>query len=132
VIGFPGTPFAGATFVIVAVLTLNDTALDDIPFCCTKASPDLAIGDTLATISVSVQLTTAAGLVPSQTIPLPCVDPKPEPVTVTCVPAIPVAGDTLEIVAVFTVKGIAFDEFPSLCMTSTTPDWDMGATIATI
>jgi hypothetical protein len=40
----PGKPLAGVTFVIVAVLTLNDTELDHMPFCCTWASPDVALG----------------------------------------------------------------------------------------
>jgi uncharacterized membrane protein (DUF441 family) len=34
-------------------------------------------------------------VLPSQTTPVPCADPKFEPATVTCVPAVPEAGDTL-------------------------------------
>src|ERR1035438_458076 len=87
--------------------------------------------ETVATICVSLQLTTTPGVLPSQTLPLPCVAPNPEPVMVTCVPATPVDGDTFEIVAVFTVKGTTLENNP-FSSTWAFPDVEMGATVATI
>lgn len=48
----------------------------------------------MATICVSLQVTTTPGLVPSHTVAEPCSLPKPEPAIVTCVPAPPEMGDT--------------------------------------
>src|SRR6266545_3781410 len=41
---------------------------------------------TAATICVWLQLTTAPKALPSHTLPLPCAEPKPEPVIVICEP----------------------------------------------
>ena len=43
--------------------------------------------------------------VPSETWPMPCSAPKPDPVIVTGVPGTPTVGVTVEIVAVPTVRG---------------------------
>jgi hypothetical protein len=80
---------------IVAVLTTNGTVPDHAPACCTCAVPELELDGIAATICVSLQLTTVPKVVPSHTVPVPCVDPKPEPDIVTSVPAAPAAGDTL-------------------------------------
>ena len=104
----PGAPVVGVTVEIVGVITVNATELDERPFCCTTAFPDCALAATVATICVSLQLTTVAGAVPSHTEPLPRACPKPEPAMVTCVPAVAVVGDTLPIEGTaITVKGRA-------------------------
>src|SRR5579884_1699371 len=90
-----GGPLAGVTLEIVAVLTTNGTVPDHAPACCTCAVPELELDGIAATICVSLQLTTVPKVVPSHTVPVPCVDPKPEPDIVTSVPAAPAAGDTL-------------------------------------
>ncbi len=90
----PGTPLSGVTVAIVAVLTLKGTALDQVPSWCTRADPDAALDATVATICVSLQLTTVPAALPSHTAPVPCAEPKPEPEIVTCTPAAPVVGET--------------------------------------
>src|SRR5213594_3631595 len=90
---------------MVAVLIVKDTELDTMPFCRTRAVPETDPIATAATIWVSLQLATLPFLLPSQTLPLPWVAPKPDPAIVTCVPATPEFGDTLEITGyVITVK----------------------------
>ena len=91
----PGTPLAGVMPEMVAVLTVKGTELDQNPICRTRAVPDEEPDATVATICPSLQLTTVARVVPSQAVPVPCVDPKPEPEIVTCVPAVALAGETL-------------------------------------
>ena len=54
----PATPLAAVTPEMAAVVTLNETALDDTPPCCTRAVPDVELEATVATIAVSLQLTT--------------------------------------------------------------------------
>jgi len=56
--------------------------------------PDVALEATVATTCVSLQLTGVPKVLPSHTVPEPCVDPNPEPEMVTCVPAAPDVGDT--------------------------------------
>ena len=80
-------------------------------------------------LSVSYQFVTTPTAVPTHTIPLPCVAPKPEPVIVTCVPGRPPAGDTFEISAVFTVKAIKFEDSP-FCWICATPELDPVFTVA--
>ena len=46
----PGKPMVGATVEIAGVITLNGTALDHAPFCCTRALPDWALDATVARI----------------------------------------------------------------------------------
>ena len=50
---------------------------------------------TVATTCVSLQLMTTPLMLPSHTVPLPWVEPKPVPVIVTEVPGIPEVGETL-------------------------------------
>jgi hypothetical protein len=117
----PGTPLAGVTLVIVAVLTLKGTALDQAPPCCTWTFPEAALEATVATICVSLQLTTVPGLLPSQTEPVPCADPKPVPEMATCTPAAPDVGETLEMLGwTVTVKGAPLLAEP-LTVTTTLP-----------
>jgi hypothetical protein len=66
--------------------TVNGTELLIALLCNTRALPVFAPDATVATICVSLQLTTLAGCVPNQTRPLPCVAPKPFPAIVTCAP----------------------------------------------
>ena len=65
---------------------------------------------------------------PSRTFPLPWVAPKPDPVTVTCVPAGPLVGFTLVIAGGVTVKFTASDPMP--WMTCVLPEAEFGATVA--
>ena len=75
--------------------TVNANALLHTLFCCTRAMPVSEPEATTATTCVSLQLTAVADWLPSQTVPLPCNDPKPVPVIVTDVPAPPDVGLTL-------------------------------------
>jgi hypothetical protein len=80
---------------------------------------------------VSLQLTTIAIILPSNTLPVPCVVPNPEPEIVTWVPAAPLGGVTLVTVGVLTAKLRALEEVPP-CRTCTVPEVEFGATTATI
>jgi len=71
------------------------TALLHPPFRCTRAIPVNAAAATLATICVSLHVTTCPAALPSHTTPLPCEAPNPLPVIVTDVPGPPDAGLTL-------------------------------------
>src|SRR5208337_1952332 len=91
----PCVPVVGETVEMVAVLTVKGTLLDQYPFCCTRALPDLALEATVARICVSLQVTTVPVVLPSSRVPLPCTVPKFEPEIVTGVPATPDVGETL-------------------------------------
>lgn len=71
---------------------MNATAFDHAPDCCTRADPLLALVPTIATIYVLPQLTTVALAVPSQTVPVPCVAPKPYQLWSPAFPAISTTG----------------------------------------
>jgi len=76
----PGcTPLVGVTVEIVGVARVKGTVLDQAEACCTWAVPDRELDATVAWICVLLQLTTEANVVPSQTAPVPCVEPNPEP-----------------------------------------------------
>lgn len=60
---------------------------------------------TVATICALPQLTTAPGVLPSHTAPVPCTDPKLLPAIVTVVPPTAEIGETLVIAGVANVKG---------------------------
>jgi len=77
---------------IVAVAMLKATAFDQAPFWPTRADPEVALDATVATIWVSLQLTTIPRVLPSQIEPVPRDAPKPEPETVTWVPDVPDVG----------------------------------------
>jgi len=87
------------------VFTVKGTELEAIPFWRICAVPVTEPAATVATTCVSVQLTTVPHLLPKRTLPEPCALPNPEPVIVTCVPAVPKFGDTPVIIgALFTVS----------------------------
>ena len=104
----PGNPLAGDTVEMVAVATVKGSELDQTPSCCTRAVPDDALRATVATTCVALQLTTVPRVLPSQTDPVPCTVPKPDPTMVTWTPAAPLVGET-EIKLDGTAKG-----FPAL------------------
>jgi hypothetical protein len=88
----PTFPVSGETLVIVGEATVNGIEFDHTPDLDTCAVP-------VATICVSLQLTTFAFVLPSQTMMVPCEAPKPVPVIVTCVPAAPLVGVTVKTTA---------------------------------
>src|SRR5215831_15271471 len=103
----PGAAVRGVTSEIVAVLTVNAMELDQSAPCCTRATPDLEPGATVAIICVSLQFTTLPGVLPSHTAAEPRVLPKPEPTIVIVAFAPPDAGDTLvRAGGTVTVKGV--------------------------
>src|SRR6266478_4720532 len=109
----------------------NGFSLLQAPFCNTWAFPDADPAATRATTWVSFQLCTTPFIVPSHTWPLPWTDPKLAPVIVTCVvPGVPVDGDTVEIVAVLTLKVTGPDQTPP-CRTRAVPEVELEATVAT-
>jgi hypothetical protein len=120
----------GVIFEIVGVTTVRFTLFDHTPPCSSCAVPDFAPDATDATTCVSLQLTTVPYVLPSHTLPLPCVAPKPDPAIVTCVPAVAVVGVTLLMVGVTTVKFNAFDHTPP-CSTCAVPDLAPETTVAT-
>lgn len=110
----PVVPELGLMLAICGKFIVKATELLHTPFCRICADPDAAPVATVARTCPSLQLVTEPGVFPSQTTPLPCTAPKPEPMIVTCVPGTPFVGVTLEIVAAFIVKRTAFEETP-LC-----------------
>ena len=101
----PGKPLSGVILVIRGLLIVKGMELLQNPFCRICALPELEPDATVVITCPSLQLTTCPGAVPSQTLPLPWVAPKPDPAIVTCVPATPEFGDTLDITGyVITVK----------------------------
>ena len=113
------------------LVTVNATELLQTPFCRTCAFPEFEPEATLATIWPSLQLMTDPGAVPSDTCPVPCTLPKPDPVMVTCVPAEALVGVTLVMVAVFTVKETELETAP-FCETRTIPEAEPVDTVAVI
>ena len=94
-----GTPEAGITFEIVAVATLNTTALDQTPPCCTRAVPDTELPATAAITCVSPRTHHCAIRCCPPTPPRsPGPVRKPEPVAVTGTPATPDVGETFVMV----------------------------------
>src|ERR1700730_907377 len=108
----PVPPEVGVTLAMFSEFTAKGTWLLQTPFCRTWAHPDVDPNATTATIWVSLQLCTTPFAVPSQTWPLLCSAPKPEPLIVTCVPGTPLAGDTVKMVVVLTLKATALDKTP--------------------
>ena len=112
-------------------VTVKVTALLRMPVCWTCAIPLIALAATVATIWVSLHVTTTPAVLPSWTLPVPCIAPKLDPAMVTTVPGEPLSGKTLVMVRVLTVKGCEFDQTP-LCSTLTVPVREVGAIVATI
>src|SRR5439155_940764 len=131
VICVPAIAVVGVTLVMLGVLTVRFTVFDHTPPCNTCETPVFEPDATLATICVSLQLTTTPYVLPSQTLPLPWLAPKPVPVMVICVPAIAVVGVTPVIFGVLTVRFTVLDHTPP-CNTWATPLFEPVATFATI
>src|SRR6266481_644 len=127
----PAIAVVGVTLVMFGVLTVRFTVLDHTPPCSTCATPLFEPEATLATICVSLQLTSTPYVLPSHTLPLPWLAPNPVPVIVICVPAIAVVGVTLVMLGVLTVRLTVFDHTPP-CNTCATPLFEPDATLATI
>jgi cyclase len=66
----PVTPLVGDTVAMVAVLTVKGTELDTVPLWRTCATPLTEAAATLATMELSLQLTTAPVLLPKSTVPI--------------------------------------------------------------
>src|SRR6266568_3055804 len=114
----PGKPLSGVILVIRGLLIVKGMELLQTPFCRICALPELEPDATVATTCPSLQLTTSPGAVPSQTLPLPWVDPKPDPAIDTYVPAAPGFGDTLVITGcVITEKFAPLLSTPLACTT---------------
>jgi hypothetical protein len=126
----PAIAVGGVTLAIFGVLTVRFTVFDHTPPCSTWAVPVFDPVATLATTCVSLQLTTTPYVLPNHTFPLPWLAPKPVPVIVTGVPANAVAGVTLAMTGVMTVRFRAFDQTPP-CSTCAVPVFDPVATLAT-
>src|SRR5438270_4955132 len=90
-------PAAGVTLVIAgADVTVNVTPLlATPPAAVTTTLPVTAPEGTVATMLVELQLETVAASVPNLTPPLPCVEPKFDPLIVTTEPTAPVFGARL-------------------------------------
>src|SRR5438477_4812157 len=131
VICVPAMAVLGVTLAMFGVLTVSFTVFDHTPPCSTCATPVFEPVATVATTCVSLQLTTTPYVLPSHTFPLPWLAPKPVPVIVICVPAIPVVGVTLVMLGVLTVRFTVFDHTPP-CSTCATPVFEPEATFATI
>src|SRR5580692_11011306 len=108
----PAPPEVGVMLDICSESMVKATALLKTPFCRICALPEIEPDATVATTCPSLQLFTTPAAVPSHTLPLPCAAPKPAPVSVTCVPGKPLEGDTLAMVAVFTVNATVLEARP--------------------
>ena len=89
--------------VTFGVRTVKAKELDQAAFWTTCTTPDLEPEATLATMVLSLQLTTTPGRLPTHTRPLPRTDPKREPLMVVWSPAVAVVEDTLDTVGGATV-----------------------------
>jgi hypothetical protein len=99
----PITPTAGVKLTI-AGLTVNETELPTLPTVTTTvAVPGCNPSGTGAVMLVLLQLVGVAGVPLKVTALEPCVAPKPVPVIVTDVPALPLEGEI--VVFATTVKG---------------------------
>ena len=90
----PAVPLPGVALEITGVRTVSGREFDFRSDRRTCTVPDDAPAAIRAVIAPSVQVSTIPTFVPSQRLDVPCVAPKFVPVTVTCVPANPVDGDT--------------------------------------
>src|SRR6266481_1002876 len=92
----PVVPLVGLRAVTVGFGMENTTSrLLANPFTMTRIGPVRALAGTVATICVSLQLTTVAVWPLKAMEPNPWAAWKPDPLTVTCVPTTPLAGKTL-------------------------------------
>jgi hypothetical protein len=92
--GVPGPPVLGDRPLMEgAPTTVKVTPGLENPPCETTTGPLVALPGTAARMTESPQLTTVAGTPLKVIVPVPCGDPKCEPLTVTCVFVGPVAGD---------------------------------------
>src|SRR5258708_31161360 len=91
----PTEPDEGEMLVMCGALTVKFTFCTLlVPLAATLTCPLEAAGGTVATICVSLQLTTDAVTVLKLTELVPCVAPKPLPLICTCEPEAPAVGDT--------------------------------------
>src|SRR5262249_46029050 len=75
----------------LSAITVNGTPFEVPPPVCTVTLPDPAPSGTIATTALGVQLTTVAATPLKLTVP--AVDPRWWPISATCVPAAPAAGE---------------------------------------
>jgi hypothetical protein len=93
----PTAPVEGVRLLIVGVgKTVNETPLLATPLALTTTFPVVDDG-TVATIDVAPQLVIVAFVPLKVTVPVPCADPKAEPLIVTDAPTAACEGDKLEI-----------------------------------
>jgi len=85
-------------------VTVNETPLLASPPTVTTTLPVVAPVGTGTTMLVADQLVGVAAIPLNVTALLPCVAPKPVPVTVICVPTGPLVGDTLVTMGLGTVN----------------------------
>lgn len=113
--------------------TVNDTPLVFTPLAVTTTLPVVAPVGTTATIEVLLQLVIEVAAVPLNfTVPVPCVEPKFVPVSVTEAPTAPEVGDRLVSVGVAkTVNDLPLLDDP-LTVTTTLPVVAPDGTTATI
>src|SRR5687767_7458311 len=107
----PAAPCVGDSQVIfgAAPVIVSGTALLATPFCSTCTLPVCDPAAIVATTCVALQLVTTPAAVPSHTWPVPCPEPKLEPLIVTAVPTPPLPGVALLITGVRTVMDTVFD-----------------------
>ena len=90
----PATPEVGERLVIPGT-TVNDVPLLFTPLARTTTLPVVAPEGTGTTIAVVLQLLGLAKVPLKETVLVPCVDPKPLPLTVTEAPTAPDPGEIL-------------------------------------
>jgi hypothetical protein len=129
----PTAPEVGDRLVMLgAVTTVKVTPLLLTPLAFTTTLPVVAPVGTVATIDVALQLVIVAVVPLNVTEPVPWVDPKPAPATVTEAPAAAEVGERLEILGV----GSTANDTPLLdtppAFTTTLPVVAPAGTVATI
>jgi hypothetical protein len=96
VMGLPGTPdVEDSPIMLGATTTVNGEPLLRIPPTVTTTLPVVAPAGTVATIEFAFQLAIDVAFVPlNVSVLVPCVEPKPIPMTATELPTAPTEGDT--------------------------------------
>jgi hypothetical protein len=127
----PTAPDVGERLLMLGN-TVNATPLLFTPLAKTTTLPVVAPVGTVTLIEVALQLVTVAVVPLNSTVPLPCVEPKFVPVTVTAVPTAPDVGDKLVRLGADTTVKLTPALFTPLAFTTTLPVVAPVGTVATI
>ncbi len=107
--------------LVIAGATVKFTPLLFTPLANTTTLPVVAALGTVTAMLAALQLATVARIPLNLTVPLPCVEPKFVPVTVTAAPTAPEVGDRLEMLGAGTTVKLTPLLLTPLANTTTFP-----------